>query len=182
MSSDPGRSSPFPCPTSRGIALRDSPPISRPSNRTLPCRMVPLTGSRPMIERDRMVLPEPLSPTIPSALPRSNVSETPSTAPHQTPGRLKCGAHILELEERPVGRPGRGLDDDAHTAASRMSNLRARRSPMKLKLRTVRNRKRQGKIVAHHATFQVVSCGVNDRARSAVGALPARGKPARLRP
>ncbi len=65
--------------TSR-IAARESPPISLPSNRTLPERMVPRGGSKPMIERDRMVLPEPLSPTIPSALPRSSFKETPSTA------------------------------------------------------------------------------------------------------
>ncbi len=33
-----------------------------------------------MIERDRIVLPEPDSPTMPIVLPRSSVNETPSTA------------------------------------------------------------------------------------------------------
>ncbi len=33
-----------------------------------------------MIERDRMVLPEPDSPTMPSDLPRARENVTPSTA------------------------------------------------------------------------------------------------------
>ena len=33
-----------------------------------------------MIERERIVLPEPDSPTTPRVLPRSSVSDTPSTA------------------------------------------------------------------------------------------------------
>ncbi len=33
-----------------------------------------------MIERDRIVLPEPDSPTMPIVLPRSSVNDTPSTA------------------------------------------------------------------------------------------------------
>jgi hypothetical protein len=33
-----------------------------------------------MIERERMVLPEPDSPTMPSERPRANVKLTPSTA------------------------------------------------------------------------------------------------------
>ena len=55
-------------------------PISCPSKTTRPPRSTLRRGSRPMIERDRIVLPEPDSPTMPIVLPRSSVNDTPSTA------------------------------------------------------------------------------------------------------
>ena len=42
-----------------------------------------------MIERESTDLPEPDSPTMPSVLPRSSVSETPSTACTSPRGVLK---------------------------------------------------------------------------------------------
>ena len=53
---------------------------SIPSKRTEPSRITLRRGSSPMIERERMVLPEPDSPTMPSERPRANVKLTPSTA------------------------------------------------------------------------------------------------------
>ncbi len=55
-------------------------PISWPSNATRPSRTTLRLGSSPMTERDRIVLPDPDSPTMPIVLPRSSVNETPSTA------------------------------------------------------------------------------------------------------
>ena len=56
------------------------PRMSCPSKRTAPPRWVPRRGTRPMMVRDSTVLPEPDSPTTPSALPRSSENVTPSTA------------------------------------------------------------------------------------------------------
>ena len=53
---------------------------SWPSKRTVPSRMVLRLGSSPMIERERMVLPDPDSPTMPSDRPRASEKLTPSTA------------------------------------------------------------------------------------------------------
>ncbi len=63
---------------------------STPSNCTVPPRSTLRLGRRPMIERDRMVLPEPDSPTTPSVLPRSRVRLTPSTARTVPSGVMKC--------------------------------------------------------------------------------------------
>ena len=124
-----------------------------PRTRMLPWRIVPRGGSKPMIDRDRIVLPEPLSPTMPSALPRSSVERDAVDGTHQAARRLEVGAaRLSSCSSGPVGAPCvEAWMPDAHTAASRMSNLRANRSPMKLKLSTVRNRNRHGKIVAHQA-------------------------------
>ena len=53
---------------------------SCPSKRTDPSRITLRRGRRPMIERDRMVLPEPDSPTMPSERPWASEKLTPSTA------------------------------------------------------------------------------------------------------
>ena len=54
--------------------------ISWPANRTEPLRSTSRVGSRPMIDRESTVFPEPDSPTTPRVSPRSKVRETPSTA------------------------------------------------------------------------------------------------------
>ncbi len=67
-------------PSSSRIARSSSPTSSRPMNLTLPERRTLILGSRFMIERARIVFPDPDSPTMPSVLPRSSVKLTPSTA------------------------------------------------------------------------------------------------------
>ncbi len=54
--------------------------ISWPANLMDPVRSTLFPVSRPITDRDRTVLPEPDSPTMPSALPRSMVKLTSSTA------------------------------------------------------------------------------------------------------
>ena len=63
-----------------------------------------LLGSRPMIERESTDLPEPDSPTMPIVLPRSSVSDTPSTARTSPRGVLKNVFTLVDLEQRPVER------------------------------------------------------------------------------
>src|SRR5262245_10090042 len=67
-------------PSSSRISRSSRPTSSRPMNLTLPERRTLSLGSRFMIERARIVLPDPDSPTTPSVLPRASRKLTPSTA------------------------------------------------------------------------------------------------------
>ena len=60
-------------------------------------------GSRPMIERLSTVLPDPDSPTMPTASPRSTVSDTPSTA-RTSPGGAEVRDEVGDLEHQPLIR------------------------------------------------------------------------------
>ncbi len=53
---------------------------SCPSNTTRPAATRPGEGTRRMTDSDNMLLPQPLSPTMPSVLPRATERLTPSTA------------------------------------------------------------------------------------------------------
>ena len=67
-------------PQSRRIALSSSSMSSWPMNMTLPERRTFSFGRRFITEREKIVLPEPDSPTMPSVVPRFSESVTPSTA------------------------------------------------------------------------------------------------------
>ena len=56
-----------------------------------------------MIERLSTVLPDPDSPTTPSASPRLSVSDTPSTARDEAALGEEVGLEVVEDEERAVG-------------------------------------------------------------------------------
>ena len=88
-------------------------------------RIVLRLGSRPMIERDRIVLPEPLSPTMPSVLPRSSVKLTPSTARTTPRGVWNVGAEVARPRRQRAGPSGRlgalGASRSRHRPPSRMS-------------------------------------------------------------
>ena len=58
---------------------------SRPSNRIEPVTRDTLAGSSPMTARAETVLPEPLSPTSPSVLPRCTVKSAPSITGSHSP-------------------------------------------------------------------------------------------------
>ena len=64
----------MPCSSSRETLARSTPPKT-----TLPSRMTLWSGRRPITERERTVLPDPDSPTMPSVWPRFRVNDTPST-------------------------------------------------------------------------------------------------------
>ena len=54
-----------------------------------------------MIERDRIVLPEPDSPTTPSVLPRSSVNDDAVDGPHHARAAVrKCVLRSCDLEQR----------------------------------------------------------------------------------
>ena len=67
-----------------------------------------------MIERDRIVLPEPDSPTMPSVLPRSSVKRHAVDGLDEAGVGAEVGLEVLDLEQR----PGLGVlaDDDAWRA------------------------------------------------------------------
>ena len=105
-----------------------------------------------MIERDRMVLPEPDSPTMPRALPRSRVKLTPSTARTTPRGVLKWVVTSLSSRRGPsMSRADAWICVLIHQPPGCRSDG-ASRSPMRLNERTVRNSIRQGNIVAHQAS------------------------------
>ena len=152
---------------------------SMPSKRTEPSRIDVASGSRPMIERERMVLPEPDSPTMPSERPRASVKLTPSTARTTpsavsndvrrfvdleqgtgavAPGRLEAvahaGAHRFPLSAARALRSLRSLDSlPAHPMASRTLKRSASTSPMRLMERMVRNRTSAGISEIHQASW-----------------------------
>ena len=75
--------------------------ISVPSKRMDPDCVVFDRGRSPMIERDRTVLPEPDSPTMPRVSPRPSSSETPSTAVRSPRGVLKVVRRSLTVSRGP---------------------------------------------------------------------------------
>ncbi len=101
-----------------------------------------------MIARDSTVLPEPDSPTIPSALPRSSENVTPSTARTRPRSVLKWVRRSVTSSSVPSDDSGRGLQP-AHMAASRMSKCLATQLPIRLKASTVMNSITAGMMVAH---------------------------------
>ena len=147
---------------------------SMPSKRTEPSRMTLRRGSRPMIERERMVLPEPDSPTMPSERPRASVKLTPSTA-RTTPSavsndvrRLSTSSRGPALSRRDAWRllrtrcsstsaPGRSghfaAAPLAHPMASRTLKRSASTSPIRLMERMVRNRTSAGISEIHQASW-----------------------------
>src|SRR5438093_13290848 len=63
------------------MSSSEAPSRSLPSNTMEPeIRALPAKRVRPITVSDETLLPEPDSPTIPRARPRSTVYETPSTA------------------------------------------------------------------------------------------------------
>ena len=62
-----------------------------------------------MIERESTVLPEPDSPTMPSAWPRSSVNDTPSTARTLPRGVLNEVLQVGDLEQHARLGPAAGL-------------------------------------------------------------------------
>ena len=105
-----------------------------------------------MIERDRIVLPDPDSPTMPSDWPRSRENVTPSTARTMPRGRAEVGLEIGDLEQRDIVRLTLGGLDRTRSQRS-LSDVEAAgdRSPMTLNDSTVKKNMSAGKIVAHHA-------------------------------
>ena len=74
-------------PRTERHSASSNPVISAPSKRIDPPVTAPLAGSRPIIARARVDLPEPLSPTRPTTLPRSMSKLTPSAALMIRPAR-----------------------------------------------------------------------------------------------
>ena len=103
-----------------------------------------------MIERDRIVLPEPDSPTTPSVRPRSRVSETPSTAltvprsVRKWVRRSSTSRSRADVARWVCVAVGRGDDLLGHSAPSLMSKYSRMRSPARFRDKTVRNITKQG--------------------------------------
>ena len=97
------------------ITSGEAPVMSCASYRTVPVTSA-LLGSSPMIERERTVLPDPDSPTMPSVLPRSIVKVTPSTAPTSPRGVRNCVLRSVTSSSAPV--PGSARGDDPTTRAT----------------------------------------------------------------
>ncbi len=148
----------LPAPVAAHLLAARAGRCGAPRSCTSPSRMVLRLGSSPMIERDRIVLPEPDSPTTPSDRPRSQGEVDAVDGPHDAARCAEVGLQAAHLEQRPRQRPVDAWDasvtapppsDEAtahHSVASRMSNRRATWSPMRLKASTVTNSIRLGKM------------------------------------
>ncbi len=75
---------------------------STPSKRIDPERSIPPPAMSPMIERVSTVLPDPDSPTMPTASPRCSDNDTPSTARTTPRGVLKC---VTRSRTSSISRP-----------------------------------------------------------------------------
>ena len=130
--------------------------ISWSANRTVPLRTTSRTGSRPMMDRERTVFPEPDSPTMPRVSPRSTVNETPSTAwtvPRpvrkavwRSSTTSRGPVSVVDVREGQGGGGGPAAGGRAHSSPSRMSNRCRRRSPIRLMESSIRNIARVGQI------------------------------------
>ncbi len=99
-----------------------------------------------MIDRDRIVLPDPDSPTTPRVLPRVRLSDTPSTARTVPRSVRKWVLRSTTLSRSPVAVAGPGAVDDlaTHRPPSLTSKYSRMRSPAKFSISTVRNRMKLG--------------------------------------
>ena len=91
------------------ISLSLSVTRSRPMNMTLPERRTFSFGRRFMIDRARIVLPDPDSPTTPSVVPRASVRLTPSTARTRPRGVRKCVFRSVTSSSGPESASGASL-------------------------------------------------------------------------
>ena len=90
--------------------LSSAPTISVPSKTIEPLCVVVRRGSSPIIERERTVLPDPDSPTMPSVSPRPSSRDTPSTARTRPRGVANEVLRSVTLSRSPwvsssVGKP-----------------------------------------------------------------------------
>ena len=87
-------------PSSSRISWSPIPTSSRPMNFTLPDRRTLILGSRFMIERARIVLPDPDSPTRPSVLA---VEREADAVDRLDPAarRQEVGPQVVDLEQHP---------------------------------------------------------------------------------
>ena len=154
-------------------AARSGTASSGPGPRSAPTRSGPRPsrGSRPMIERESTVLPEPDSPTMPSVLPRPRVNETPSTActrprgvwkevrrsSTSSSGRSARSVRRSGCRRRPPASSGPG----SQLALGTSKRWRSR-SPMRLRANRKQNMASAGNRVSHGLMLQVCSHALVD--------------------
>ncbi len=113
------------------ICSSDKAVRSWPLSLMLPVAMCPPVGSRFMIDKAVIVLPQPDSPTMPRVSPGSSWNETPSTA-CTTPSRS-----LIWVRRSLTSSSGATRSPFSYRRCSRVSKASRSASPMKLKDTTV---------------------------------------------
>ncbi len=159
-------------------ATRRSMAVTRsrgPRSVTVPARITFRFGSRPMIERDSTVLPEPDSPTTPRVLPRSRVKDHAVHRADDAALGVEVGAQVDHLSSGPSAVSGSNrsvptfvrrrrvlMSALAHSALSRTSNLARTTSPRKLSASTVTKMTSDGASTMLGASLMSLTAGVDD--------------------
>ncbi len=111
-------------PHSSRISLSLKGIKSRPMNMTRPLRSTLVFGSRFMIDRAKIVLPEPDSPTRPSVVPLARERFTPSTARTRPRGVRKWVLRSTTSSSGPVD-PSSALPSSAVTCTPKALTTRS---------------------------------------------------------